>query len=241
LPTDHSLRAPPVFTTPSERAARFSELCARFFPQRRGCRILDLGCGSGAQLLTLAASRPDDVCVGVDIAEGSIAAARRAAHQAGLQDRVRFEAGDYLAFRGPPFDIIISDGVLHNIPGDDGPLFAKLAADVVPGGVLLVTIPYDCAYNRALWAIRRLARLLRGRLVNRAILAVAKRLHPDWPTEMLAQRVMYMYLLPDRMDGTALRRGMAAAGLDLIEEQPVAHASLGQAKHRLLVLRRRAN
>jgi trans-aconitate 2-methyltransferase len=240
LQRDSDKVEPNTFTTPAERVSRFSDACMRRVPREQACRVLDLGCGSGDQLIHFATSWPAAACVGIDIGEGSIELAGQRARAAALESRVRFAVADYLKFRDDRFDVILSDGVLHNVPCDDTLLYTKLASDLAPGGILVVAIPYGCAFNHLLWTARRVARHLRGRLLDRLILAVAKWMHRGWPAGMLAQRVGYMYVVPHRWDGPALRQGLAAVGLQLVDQQMLPQASLGQAKHRLLVFRKRA-
>jgi hypothetical protein len=58
---------------------------------RRGARLADVGCGSGRAVITLARAYPASTFVGYDVFEGQIDRARRAAAEAGVADRVRFE------------------------------------------------------------------------------------------------------------------------------------------------------
>jgi cyclopropane fatty-acyl-phospholipid synthase-like methyltransferase len=61
-----------------------------------GKRILDVGCGPGRYALELARRNAREV-VGVDFAPGMLAIAQAAAGRAGVAERVRFVAGDFLA------------------------------------------------------------------------------------------------------------------------------------------------
>lgn len=72
-------------------------------------RIADLGTGSGAILVALLRERPDAVGVGVDIAAGALAVARRNAAEAGVGDRALFVRGDYAAALAPGFDLVVSN------------------------------------------------------------------------------------------------------------------------------------
>src|SRR5690606_5338175 len=57
-------------------------------PQRleEGARVLDVGCGSGAAMLELAAAFPQSSFTGLDISPDVIAQARRAAHSLDLKN-----------------------------------------------------------------------------------------------------------------------------------------------------------
>jgi len=72
-------------------------------------RIADLGTGSGAILVALLRERPDAVGIGVDIAAGALAVARRNADDAGVGDRALFVQGDFCAALGPGFDLVVSN------------------------------------------------------------------------------------------------------------------------------------
>ena len=59
------------------------------------CRILDLGCGTGALLLACLCERPDATGTGVDIAGEAVKAATRNAGKNGLSARADFVIGDF--------------------------------------------------------------------------------------------------------------------------------------------------
>lgn len=90
-------------------------------------RVLDLGTGSGAIAIALAAERPDLRVVASDQSRNAleVAAANVARH--GLGDRVELRAGDWWAAVGdaPPFDVVVS-----NPPYIDPSAPQGLAADV---------------------------------------------------------------------------------------------------------------
>jgi tRNA G46 methylase TrmB len=64
-------------------------------PDPRSARVLELGCGAGANLAGIAAASPDATALGVDLAASAIAEARATATAAGL-DNLRFQVGDVL-------------------------------------------------------------------------------------------------------------------------------------------------
>jgi SAM-dependent methyltransferase len=87
---------------------------AMAFLDRRGSRradILDLGTGSGAVILALAAERRDLRCTASDKSYPALKTARSNARRAGLGHRVAFFAGDWLAAVKPAagFDLILSN------------------------------------------------------------------------------------------------------------------------------------
>jgi SAM-dependent methyltransferase/methyltransferase-like protein len=81
------------------------------------CRMLELGCGDGNNLLPLAELFPDSTFVGVDLAASPIAAGRAWAKRIGVTNLTLVEA-DLLAFDpGPePFDYIVAHGLYSWVP-----------------------------------------------------------------------------------------------------------------------------
>jgi release factor glutamine methyltransferase len=87
-------------------------------------RILDLGTGSGCLLLALLSEFPKASGIGVDIAPGAAATARRNAEALGLADRAHFFAGDWGAALAGSFDVIVANppyiarAVIPNLPSE---------------------------------------------------------------------------------------------------------------------------
>jgi len=82
-------------------------------PDPRSARVLELGCGAGANLAGIAAANPGATAVGVDLATSAIAEGRETAAAAGL-DNLRFEVGDVLALTAGElgeFDYVIAHGL----------------------------------------------------------------------------------------------------------------------------------
>jgi len=78
----------------------------------QGARILDLGTGSGAIVLALAAERPHDTLVAVDRSPSTLAVARANAEAHKMTSRIRFLEGDWFGPLGreeEAFDLIASN------------------------------------------------------------------------------------------------------------------------------------
>jgi release factor glutamine methyltransferase len=71
--------------------------------------IVDFGTGTGALLLALLTELPNAQGVGVDLAAGAVAAARRNAAALGLERRARFARGRWGAGLTHPADVILAN------------------------------------------------------------------------------------------------------------------------------------
>ncbi|MEO1435213.1 MAG: methyltransferase domain-containing protein [Bacteroidota bacterium] len=101
-----------------------------------GSRILEAGCGVGAQTKTVAAQNPDCQFVSIDISHDSVAAARQLIESMGLTNVTFQQANIFdLPFADASFDHIMLCFVLEHLPN---PLEAleKLKAKLKPGGTM---------------------------------------------------------------------------------------------------------
>jgi cyclopropane fatty-acyl-phospholipid synthase-like methyltransferase len=244
MPLPRSEFADKTCSAPAERSARMLEIVLRHVAKDRALDVLDLGCGTGSLVFVLAESMPAAMFVGLDVSAPNIrqAEGRLATLDAGKAARIRFERGDYLTRPASAVDVLVSDGVLHLIPGDTRALFLKLAADVRSGGVLVIAMPYDCAYNYAFAVLRRALRLVRSRALDALILRMGRMLHGrEMDDEGLRERIPYMYIPPQRLAGRSLREAIApSVGLRLIARHAMPSVSLSQLKHEVLVFQKAA-
>lgn len=240
--SDPSVFTDQTYTAPPERVRRMTEaILGRVKPDFAG-RILEIGCGTGGQLLSLAGALPASQLTGVDISEPCILQANEARERSPHRQRLRFSSGNYAATPLPEgFDVIFADSVLHLMETTDAELLTKLETDLLPGGLLIFSIPYSCAFNHLLWTVRRGFRLVRSPWTDNLILAAARKLHRhDMSDELLGERIHYMYLLPHRYWGRRLQSQFQQVHLETLETQAVPHASWAQPKHVLVVCRKTA-
>ena len=103
-----------------------------------GSRVLEVGCGVGAQTVTLAQRSPEARFTSVDISADSIAEARRRADQAGLTN-VEFQQADIFAlpFEAESFDHVFVCFVLEHLSRPVEAL-AILKRLLRPGGTITV-------------------------------------------------------------------------------------------------------
>jgi len=228
-------------SAPAERSNWMRDLVLAHVPRDRRISVLDVGCGTGSLLLRLADALPAAALTGVDVSPANVRAARaqQAAHPAAA--RLEFETADYFAYAvaAAPFDAIVTDGVLHLIPGDTTILLRKLAGDMAPGGVLVCSLPYDCAYNRAFAALRRGLRVVRAPWLDEIIVRVGRLLHGRQMTDAgLRERIPYMYMPPERMMNRTFAAAASSAGLAIVGQYPMKSTSLSQLKHCAMVFTR---
>lgn len=78
---------------------------------KTGARLCDLGCGPGADVVTLAEARNDAEVHGIDQMEHFIEAAKKRTERFG--DRVTLETGDFMAFDGRDYDLVWCAGAAY--------------------------------------------------------------------------------------------------------------------------------
>ena len=107
----------------------------------KGAKVADVGCGHGHSTVLMAKAFPESRFWGFDVHEGSIAAARQVAREAGVADRVGFEvarADDY-AKRG--YDLICFFDCLHDM-GRPVDAVRHAATAMAADGTLMLIEPF---------------------------------------------------------------------------------------------------
>jgi len=98
-----------------------------------GARVLEAGCGVGAQTVTLVANSPGAHFTSIDVSADSLAVARERV----TADNVEFVQADLLGFQAEPFDHVFVCFVLEHLR-DPYSALRKLKALLKPGGTITV-------------------------------------------------------------------------------------------------------
>jgi SAM-dependent methyltransferase len=106
----------------------------------RGARVADVGCGLGASTVLLAQAYPRSRVYGSDYHEGSIELAKKRAADAGVSERVSFEAATAQTFSGDGYDLVTTFDCLHDM-GDPAAAARRIRAALAPGGTWLIVEP----------------------------------------------------------------------------------------------------
>jgi len=85
------------------------EMALALLPSRHCERLLDLGTGTGCLLLSLLHELPAATGLGIDLASRAVAQAQDNAKRLGLDNRARFQTGNWLDGIEETFDLIISN------------------------------------------------------------------------------------------------------------------------------------
>jgi ubiquinone/menaquinone biosynthesis C-methylase UbiE len=107
---------------------------------RAGAKVADIGCGLGASTILLAQEYPESHFNGSDYHDGSIEIARKRATDAGVADRINFEAATASAFSGTGYDLAATFDCLHDM-GDPLGAARHIREALKPDGTWLVVEP----------------------------------------------------------------------------------------------------
>jgi SAM-dependent methyltransferase len=105
-----------------------------------GASVADVGCGLGASTIIMAQAFGRSTFLGVDNHEASIAGARKAAAEAGVAQRTRFEVASADELPGVGYDLVCLFDCLHDM-GDPVGAARRIRQALAPDGTLLLVEP----------------------------------------------------------------------------------------------------
>lgn len=107
----------------------------------RGADVLDVGCGHGTSVVLMAQAFPNSRFTGIDVHAGSIEAARSAADEAGVGDRVSFLVADATDIPGDrDYDLACFFDAFHHM-GDPTAVAAAVRRHLAADGTLMLVEP----------------------------------------------------------------------------------------------------
>ncbi len=106
----------------------------------RGATVADIGCGHGASTILMAEAFPRSEFVGSDYHQESIETARLRAAEAGLGERIRFEAAPADGFSGSGYDLVTTFDALHDM-GDPVGAARHVRESLAPDGTWMLVEP----------------------------------------------------------------------------------------------------
>jgi len=108
---------------------------------QRGAKVADVGCGHGASTIIMAQAFPNSRFSGFDYHAESIERARHAANEAGVADRVVFEAASAKEYPGHDYDLVCVFDCLHDM-GDPVGAAAHVHETLDPDGTWMIVEPF---------------------------------------------------------------------------------------------------
>ncbi len=105
-----------------------------------GALVADIGCGHGASTMIMAHAFPASRFTGFDYHPASIEAARAAAMEAGLADRVTFDVAPATGYPGTGYDLVTAFDCLHDM-GDPVGAAKHVRQSLAPEGTWLIVEP----------------------------------------------------------------------------------------------------
>jgi SAM-dependent methyltransferase len=106
-----------------------------------GAVVADIGCGHGHSAVLMAKAYPTSRFFGFDVHDGSIEAARKVAHEAGVADRVSFAVAGADGYPGSDYDLICFFDCLHDM-GDPTGAARHARETVARDGTAMVVEPF---------------------------------------------------------------------------------------------------
>jgi SAM-dependent methyltransferase len=137
--------------THPEHLFAVSSLCARRAPPFARCRVLELGCARGANLLPMALDLPGSELVGIDLSARQIDEGRRRVEALGLRNvTLRHGSITEVDARDGDFDYVVCHGVYSWVPAEVRDAILRVCSErLTPDGVAYVSFNALPGWNAA--------------------------------------------------------------------------------------------
>lgn len=132
------------------------------FAEARGKKVLEIGCGNGADGVMFAKHGAD--YTGVDLTEAAVEATRKHFDAAGLTGTFQIENAERLSLADERFDLVYSYGVLHHTP-NPATAIGEVYRVLKPGGRAIVML----YHKRSINYIARILIYMRLRLLAKIV------------------------------------------------------------------------
>lgn len=108
---------------------------------QHGAVVADVGCGHGVSTILMAKAFPNSKFLGFDYHPASIDAARKAAHEAGVGERISFETSTAKDFPAKELDLVCFFDCLHDM-GDPAGAARHVFKALAPNGTWMIVEPF---------------------------------------------------------------------------------------------------
>jgi len=212
-----------------DQASTLVELLHSDTSYSAGSKVLEAGCGVGAQTITLAQNSPDALITSVDISEDSLVEAKKKVEVAGITN-VQFQQGDIfdLPFKPNSFDHVFICFVLEHLAQPVEALHALKRLLKISGTITVIEGDHGSAYfypdsKEAHEAIQCQVELQKRAGGNATI---GRELYPllhaaEYESIQVSPRMVYVdYTKPELVEGftkktfTAMIEGVRESALD---------------------------
>lgn len=107
----------------------------------KGARVADVGCGHGSSTILMAKAFPQSTFFGFDYHPASIEWAKKAAAQAGVDDRITFQTATAKDYPGNAYDLVTFFDCLHDM-GDPVGASAHVRSTLASDGTWMIVEPF---------------------------------------------------------------------------------------------------
>jgi len=203
--------------THPDRLAAIATLFGMGAPDVRHCRVLEIGCGDGSNIIPMAVGLPDSEFVGIDVASMPLENARALIRRVSLKN-VRVEQKDIMEVNHAfgSFDYIIAHGFYSWVPARvSAKLLEVCGTNLAENGIAFIS------YNTYPGAYVRVASRDLMRFHNRTTMATA---HVDSGKQILK-------LFADSLSGDGFWKSILSSEFDRLSKRPensVWHDELSQ-------------